>query len=473
MQISNKYTSFIKISPCPLEEQLRLSSLLIGVITLATTAAALSVTSAVADPVSKIAPDITVNGEYRVIVQLQQPSQVRSALASAELVNKDKKNVYADPPAEVADHLNFFVYRGSRAELEEIAKQAGVVSIREDKLNEPSLIESIPLIGADKAHQRHVTGKGTAVAILDTGIDNDHPAFAERIMAQACFSATDLADNATSLCPNGSQFQIGDGAANAETEACMEGASQPERGLCYHGTHVAGIAAGQATKEFPAAGVAPKAKIIPVQVFSRFTDSPYCGVHPFCVKAYESSILTGMVYVNLLAKQYNIAAVNLSLGGSRYETVCDEGDGKDFKAQVEKLIANGTATVVASSNYGFDDAVSWPACVSNTVAVGATNNQDAVATFSNRGPLIDLLAPGAAIKAAIVGNTYAYLGGTSMAAPHVAGTFALLHQKHKHSSVDELLDALKRTGKPITYISAGTQVTTPRINVLTALHAKH
>ncbi|MEV1167771.1 S8 family serine peptidase [Nonomuraea sp. NPDC049784] len=451
---------------------MRLSSLLAGAIALAATSAALVATPALADPESKIDPAITATGEHRAIVRVRQSAQVRSAQASAEEVKRDKRNVYAEPPAEVAGKLDFFVYRGSRAELEKIAEQSDVVSIRKDRVNEPSLVESIPLIGADRAHRQGFTGKGTAVAILDSGIDNDHPAFGDRIVAQACFSAADPEDNSTPLCPNGSQFQIGDGAANAETAACMTGAPQPQYGLCYHGTHVAGITAGQATADFPANGVAPKAKIVPVQVFSRFDNSPYCAGRPVCILAYDSSVLTGMAYADLLADQYDIASVNLSLGGGQYTEACDEGDGADFKAEVDKLLAKGTATVVASGNNGWDAAVSWPACVSNTVAVGATDKQDAVAAFSNRGALLDVFAPGVTIKAAIAGNTYATLNGTSMATPHVTGALALLRQKQRHAGVDQLVDLLKRTGKPITYTSAGAEVTTPRINVYAALHSR-
>ncbi|MGP3956177.1 S8 family peptidase [Nonomuraea sp. 3N208] len=451
---------------------MRLPSLLAGAIVLAATSATLVATPAFADPESKIDPEITATGEHRAIVRVQQPAQVDSAQTSAEQVKQDRKNVSAEPPSEIAGKLDFFVYRGTRAELEKIAEQSDVVSIRKDKLNEPTLVQSIPLIGADKAHKQGFTGKGTAVAILDTGIDQDHPAFGGRIVAQACFSATDPVDGSKPLCPNGSQFQIGDGAADAETGACMTGAPQPQYGLCYHGTHVAGIAAGQATSGFAANGVAPKAKIIPVQVFSRFENSPYCAGRPVCVLAYDSSILTGMAYADMLAGQYNLASVNLSLGGGKYETACDAGDGADFKAEVDKLLAKGVATVVASGNNGYDASVSWPACVSNTVAVGATDKQDGVAAFSNRGPLLDVFAPGVAITAAIVDDSYAALNGTSMATPHVTGAFALLHQKHRRAGVDHLLEALKSTGKPITYSSAGTEVTTSRINVYAALRSR-
>ncbi|WP_166427580.1 S8 family peptidase [Nonomuraea mesophila] len=451
---------------------MRLSSLLAGAIALAATSAALVATPALADPETKIDPAITASGEHRAIVRVQQPAMVKSVQSRAEGIKRDKKNVLAKPPAKVADALDFFVYRGTRAELEKLAEQSGVVSIRKDKLNEPSLVESVPLIGADQAHDSGVDGKGTAVAILDSGIDTDHPAFGRRIVAEACFSAADPADGSTPLCPNGSEFDIGDGAADAESTACMKDAPQPQYGLCYHGTHVAGIAAGQRTAEFAADGVAPKARIVPVQVFSRFENSSYCSGRPVCILAYDSSILTGMTYVGLLTDTYNVASVNLSLGGGEYTTACDTGDGADFKAEVDSLLTKGVATVVASGNAGLDASVSWPACVSNTVAVGATDKQDAVAAFSNRGTLIDVYAPGVSITGAIAGNTYATLNGTSMAAPHVAGAFALLHQQRRDAPVDGLLATLKNTGKPITYDSGGTKVTTPRIDVWAALRAR-
>ncbi|MEU6717543.1 S8 family serine peptidase [Nonomuraea sp. NPDC046802] len=450
---------------------MRLSFLLAGAIALAATTAALVAQPALADPKSKIDPAVTASGEHRVIVRVRDSSKVKSVLNSAEKVKQNKKNVLAAPASEVADKQSFFVYRGTRAELEKIAEQSDVVSIRKDKLNAPSLAQSIPLIGADKAHQQGYDGTGTTIAILDSGIDTDHPAFGNRIVGQACFSSGDPVDGSSSLCPNGGASQFGFGAANAETGACLEGASNPAYGLCYHGTHVAGIAAGQATADFAATGVAPNAQILPVQVFSRFDNSPYCNGAPVCILAYDSSILSGMAWVESQSSAYDVASVNLSLGGGQYTSACDTGDGADFKALVDALQSKGIATVVAAGNDGFTSSVSWPACVSNTVAVGSTTKTDAISSFSNRGRLLDVFAPGQSITGAIAGNTYATLSGTSMASPHTAGAFALLAQKNGSASADQILNALKTTGKAISYSSGGTTVTTPRINVLAALGA--
>ncbi|SEG94328.1 Serine protease, subtilisin family [Nonomuraea solani] len=448
---------------------MRLSSLLAGAIALAATSAALIATPALAaEPESKIDPAITATGEHRAIVRVREAAQVKSVQTSAEEI-KQGRNVVAQPSAEMADKLNFFVYRGTRAELEKIAAESDVVSIRRDKVNEPTLVQSVPLIGADKVQELGYSGAGTAVAILDTGIDGDHPAFGTRITGEACFSSADPLDGSTPLCANGTQAQIGAGSASSDTAGCTEDAPQPQYGLCYHGTHVAGIAAGQATADFAANGVAPQAKIVPVQVFSRFENTLYCGGRPVCVLAYDSSILAGMAYVESLADTLNIASVNLSLGGGQYSTNCDTTDGADFKAEVDKLIAKGTATVVASGNNGFTAGVSWPACVSTTVAVGATDKQDAVASFSNRGTLLDVFAPGVSITAAIAGNGYATLNGTSMATPHVAGAIALMHQRNATATVDTLVNALKSTGKVITYPSGGANVTNRRIDVRSAI----
>ncbi|WP_246609253.1 S8 family peptidase [Nonomuraea rhizosphaerae] len=444
-------------------------SLLAGATALAITSSALTAVPALADPEPKIDSSIAATGEHRVIVRVKDPARVTSMLSTAEQVEQGTRNVFDRPPAALAGKLDFFVYRGSRADLEKIAEQSDVVSIRTDRLSAPTLAESVSLIGADRAHRVGVTGRRTSVVVLDTGIDNDHPVFDGRIVAQACFSSASPAENSTPLCPNGEQFQIGPGAADAETPACMNGAPEPQVGLCYHGTHVADIAAGSEAPDFPYDGVAPDAGIIAVQVFSRFDNSPDCGDESACIMAYDSSVLTGMAYAELVADQYNVAAVNLSLGGGEYTEPCDAGDGADFKASVDALLDQGAATVVAAGNSGLDAAVSWPACVSTAVAVGATDNGDGVAPFSNRGPLLDLFAPGVDIEAAVTGDQYAVLSGTSMAAPHVTGSFALLRQRRSYASAESLLASLQRFGEPITYPSAGVTITTPRVDVWSTL----
>ncbi|GAA3474288.1 S8 family serine peptidase [Nonomuraea roseola] len=464
---------------------MRLRSLLAGAATLAALSAGLVTAPAQAaadDPLRKLDPAVRISGTHRAIVQVQSPAQAKSLAATAEAVTPSVENV-APTPEALAGKLDFFVYEGTVEEFKKIAGQANVVSIREDHLNSPNLVRSLPIIGADKAQAAGVTGAGKAVAVLDTGIDGDHPFFGGRIAAEACFSAENAADTATSLCPSGAPFQIGAGAASATTDACMKNVAPGDAtfGICAHGSHVAGIVAGKAhsSQREPSNGVAPGATIVPVQVFSRFTNPEYCGgpANTPCALAYDSSILTGMSYVNLIAKQFGIVSVNLSLGGGKYDTACDTGDGADFKAQVDQLIAQNVATVVAAGNEAFDASVSWPACVSNVVTVGSTDVEypqvgtrtDDVSSFSNRGEMLDLFAPGWPIFSSVPDDKYAGFGGTSMAAPHVAGAFALMREKLPDASVEEILAKLKAAGKPIAYTSAGKQLTTPRLDVWKAL----
>jgi len=202
-----------------------------------------------------------------------------------------------------------------------------------DGLNFPQLQQSIPLID------------GAAIAVLDTGVGNSHPAFSGRIVEEACFSTRSLYYGSASLCPNGQGSQFGIGAAT------------PCSGLCSHGTHVASIAAGQ-HPGLP--GVAPEASIIAIQVFSRFSTEWVCGSGKFdCISAFDSDLIEALEYVETLTANYSVAAVNLSLGGGQYAGTCDSSP---FKPVVDRLSAAGVVTVAASANNGFTAAMSSPAC---------------------------------------------------------------------------------------------------------------
>ena len=121
----------------------------------------------------------------------------------------------------------------------------------------PNLLESIPLIGADVSSAAGHTGAGWTVAILDTGVDGDHPFLAGKVVAEACYSTT--ASNARSFCPGGLSQSTAPG-SGGDCPALIFG--------CDHGTHTAGIAAGSG----PAfSGVARDAGVISIQVFSRFS----------------------------------------------------------------------------------------------------------------------------------------------------------------------------------------------------------
>ncbi|WP_336205927.1 S8 family peptidase [Nonomuraea sp. LPB2021202275-12-8] len=385
-------------------------------------------------------------GTVRAIVELTDPAQHAAVAGQAAA---DSVEVLLQPASQP-----FMVVEGTAKELAALAENPRVTSIHRDRAYPPSLASSIKQIGADQAHAAGHTGSGQNVVILDTGIDRDHPFFGGRIVAEACFSA--MEQGVDTLCPNGQISQTGPGSADATTAKCLAGGVN----LCEHGTHVAGIAAGSG-------GVAPGAGIIAVQVFSRVDDEDMCG-EPSCLLAFESSLRLALDHVASLSEP--IAAVNLSLGGMPSESSCDGSEeGLVFKPKIDALLAKGIATVVAAGNEFFEGA-SFPSCISSAVAVGANDDGDAIADFSNRGALLDLFAPGVDIESSVPDNQMAVHSGTSMATPHVAGALALLKARFPQSPMPELIDKLKTTGRPYVYQANGAEVRTPRLDVAAALN---
>ena len=146
------------------------------------------------------------------------------------------------------------------ATIAELRRSPTVVAVEVDRPMAIADAESTPLVGATASQAAGISGNGRAVAVLDTGIESTHPYLAGKVVDESCFSGI-------STCPNGQVSQLGAGAAAPCTYAPTD---------CRHGTHVAGIAVGGPAAEAPFTGVAPAAKLVAVQVFSRFTD-PICA----------------------------------------------------------------------------------------------------------------------------------------------------------------------------------------------------
>jgi uncharacterized repeat protein (TIGR01451 family) len=229
---------------------------------------------------------------------------------------------------------------------------------------------------------------------------------------------------------------------------------------------VASIAAGDNGGSI--VGVAPDANIISLQIFSLFNNASYCGGYSSCVLTFTSDQIAALERVYELRNTYNIASVNMSLGGGQYATTCDS-DGR--KAAIDNLRAAGIATIVASGNNGYRDSMSAPACISSAISVGATDDGDNVAYFSNVAPFLDLLAPGVSIYAAVPGGA-GTKQGTSMATPHVTGAWALFKQAVPGASVDEALAAFQTGSVAVDdNRSGGVETDLARIHVNEAINS--
>jgi aqualysin 1 len=188
-----------------------------------------------------------------------------------------------------------------------------------------------------------------------------------------------------------------------------------------HGSHVAGIIGGRTF------GVAKNVRLFSVRVLNCQGTGSW------------SDVINGVNFVTWHsrqpAQQGTPAVANMSLGGETNRAA---------DAAVRNSIRAGVVYVVAAGNGNSDAAAYSPAGVSEAITVGATNQYDARAEFSNYGPTLDLFAPGVSIPSAWIGNDLmiATASGTSMAAPQVAGVVALYLQDHRTATPAAVRSAL-------------------------------
>ncbi len=345
-------------------------------------------------------------------------------------------------------------------QLQQLVANGEIAELQEDVAVPPTLADSGPVVHAPQARSLGARGAGTAVAILDTGVQSNHPFLNGRVVAEACFSTTSAASNSTSLCPGGASNST---AAGSAAPCAING--------CDHGTHVAGIAAGRATGPTTFFGMAPDANILAVKVFSSFSDSP--GNTPCanvsrpspCILSFTSDQIRGLQHALDRRAALNVVAVNMSLGGGNNTSACD-GDAR--KSLIDSLRAARVATVISSGNDSLTNAVGAPGCISTAVTVGSTTKTDGISAFSNSSGQVDLLAPGSSINSSGAGSGFGIKSGTSMAAPHVAGAFAAIRSVVPTATSDQILAALQATGRSIT--DPRNSITRSRIDIEAAVN---
>ncbi|MCB9007866.1 MAG: S8 family serine peptidase [Ardenticatenaceae bacterium] len=280
------------------------------------------------DSFSQLTAQAEQAGTVRVLVQLDMPFRPAGALDNEQVVQAQQleiDSVQENVLDELADtntaviaafeYIPYLALELDAAALETLASLPQVVAIEEDIPVPPALSSSVPVIGADQAWASGYTGAGQTVAILDTGVDTGHAAFTtggSRIVSQACYSTTNGAYSSTTVCPGGVEFSTAVGSGVDCTDAVGPSNSKAQSD-CSHGTHVASIAAGDDGGSI--VGVAPEANIIAIQIFSLFNSTSYCGGYSNCVLTFTSDQILALERVYELRDTYNIASVNMSLGG--------------------------------------------------------------------------------------------------------------------------------------------------------------
>ena len=264
-------------------------------------------------------------------------------------------------------------------------------------------------IKADQAWNT-TTGSGVVVAVLDTGY-TDHSDLVGNLLQGYDFISTSRV--------------AGDGDGR-DADAHDPGDYYRRDDSSWHGTHVAGTVAAVGNNSKGVIGVAYGAKVVPVRVLGRGG-------------GYTSDIVDGMTWASggsvagVPANANPAEVINMSLGGSGS---CSS----TYQAAIDAAVARGTTVVVAAGNSNADAAGFSPASCNNVINVAATNKAGTRASYSNYGAKIDVAAPGGdspdcTTLIVSTGNNgtdgpttenYLCMAGTSMAAPHVAGTIALM-----------------------------------------------
>ena len=372
---------------------------------------------------------------------------IKTKIADARKLSSQKTFSELDILGEYERVFNGIALDVSSNEAQEIEKTDGVKGVYPNYEVNINLMDSVPLINADDAWQldadgndcaetgkQCLTGEGVTIAIIDTGIDYTHGDLG------GCFGQDCKVIGGYDFVNNDDDPMDDHG----------------------HGTHCAGIAAGNGALK----GVAPDAKLYAFKVLN----SDGSGWNDDIIAAIERSYDLdgdGFVYgIDLEEDNPNdiIDIISLSLGGS--------GNPDDpMSTAIDNAADSGVVAVIAAGNSGpGKQTINSPGTARKAITVGASDKRDTSAYFSSRGPVIwedketgetlalikpDVVAPGVNICSAqwnsawqdrqCLDEEHTAISGTSMATPHVAGAVALLKQKNPDWSPEEIKLALRNT----------------------------
>lgn len=244
----------------------------------------------------------------------------------------------------------------------------------------------------------YATGRGIKIGILDQGVDVNH---------------IDLSQNISPL--------------SFDTES----GTSPAKLFGDHGTHCAGIAAAVRNNGIQVAGVAPDAKIVSIS-------NSLAGTSNSRLKRAD-----GIVW----AYKNGVDVISNSWGSSTEHAAINEAIADAFKYGRE---GKGCIIVFAAGNDGNIFPVAYPAnCNDKIIAVGALDRDGTIASFSQTGDKLDVVAPGVEVLSTIPNNDTISWKGTSMACPHVAGLAALILERNPRLTVTQVNDIIEKNTKKV------------------------
>ena len=333
-----------------------------------------------------------------------------------------------------------------------------VLRVDIDRVAYMAASEGTALVGADTVQALGVTGSGVAIAMLDTGIDSDHPNLSSSLVAEACFC--DDQPGPAGCCPDGSDNQTGPGSA------------EDDQG---HGTGTTGVIVSSSGSHL---GIAPGADIVALKVL----DANGTGLF--------SDIADALDWVIDNHETYGIKVVNLSLSdGAEYNNAAASPcSGTNTANAIADLKTLGISVYTASGNEGHDSGISFPACVPDAISVGGVYDAsfpavnwstpggttlctdtpapvDSFVCHSNSGALLDLLAPDYLTSTTGIGGGTAHFGGTSIASPYAAGQAALLLEAVPTLTPDEIVSWLKFFAPQVTNPDNGLSFSRTRVDI--------
>jgi len=297
------------------------------------------------------------------------------------------------------------------------------------------------LTGVSGAHKKGLKGSGVTIAVIDTGLNKNHPEFKGRVVAERCYSTG---------------YNSGGYRNTSYNSVCSSLiSSAPSKLLGHtstwynHGSHVTGIAAGKN-------GIAQEAKIVSILASTeKVWDCYSWEVEDYACDDYSTSgkcCSEGGISGNDQMKAYNylidyaknigkITAINMSFGSGKHASSCDWDERYDIFQEMRKA---GMIPVVAAGNEEYESEICDPACITGAFPVAALYDSPdpQLADYSNYNELVKLTAPGTNIYSAVYPNGYTKMSGTSMATPMVTGAFAILQQQYPGYSNTKLENTL-------------------------------